>query len=63
MKRLKDRIERRTGVIWGTFRTPPQSRADHRLLIRAGAGKDRHLVNFEAGVAGRTFYFSRTGRR
>lgn len=49
-------IERKTGIIWGTFRS---SSVDHRIIVRAGWGKNRQWVNFEAGIAGWAFFLTR----
>lgn len=59
MRDLKDRIERRFNIMWGTFRTPEARRDDFRFMLRIGAGSQRNWPNVEAAVAGRSFYFAR----
>jgi hypothetical protein len=48
---LKARFERKTGVIFGTFRA---NNPDCRFLVRVGYGGK--MPNFEAGILGRSVY-------
>lgn len=56
---IKRRIERRLGIVFGVFRTPPQKRQDFRINLRLGVGASREYVNLEAGVAGWNIYVGR----
>jgi hypothetical protein len=60
VKRLHHWIEKKTGFIFGTFRSPEP--ADYRVIFRLGFGRGSQKVNVEAGVAGRNVYFD-TGLR
>ena len=58
VRAAKDKAERATGVVWGTFYNPDHG--DFQFLIRLGNGAS--LCNVEVSVRGHAFYAERVGR-
>lgn len=54
MKSLKARIERKTGILFGYYRSTRP--VDFRVAFRVGAGVERTLTNVELGVNGHVLY-------
>lgn len=59
MKRLRRKFERKTGIIFGYFRTVESSRADYRFVLRIGFGRKRELVTSELGILSHSIYVTR----
>lgn len=55
LDKLHQLIEHKTGVIFGFALS--SSPADYRLYFRIGGGKKKTLVNFEAGLGGKRYFY------